>query len=1336
MKTYKIFLTILLALFIHHKQSLAKPDFFVTQLDNPAPGYLIFDWLSANSFFAVDNYGYSVLKKTPSNGYKTSYFKLLSNGLWAVKSGDKFYLYDTNLTLVDSLSPPLQYRLDFHDIIVLKNGNYLLLCTEEIVKDLSKEVDGGFTNAILVYNVIVETDITGRIYWEWHSSEHMNVADATEGVNLKNKVIDLVHINSLQETDEGNILVSIRHYDEVSLINKSTGNFIWRMGGSKCKKNQFQFINDNDNGFFGFSHQHTASILANGNLLLYDNGNLKSPQYSRVVEYAIDDVSMTATKVWEFRYNPDIYQHFMGGVTRLPNGNTLINWGGGKITEVKPDKSIAFEITYYDGYIYRAYKVTAIANTTSRLINSPGEYNFNSQGNNTGVIVTVANISSSNETNIQKHNYPPHTGHFKDSLFSQIFPYRWVFSRSNASNISGKFKISAATIPGIVNPAKTTIYKRDKETVGEFYAIKTTYNSATGEIIGDFQGFGEFVLVSNALEKPILTTPKNNSNANISGQLEWQLVNGAKNYQIQLDTLINFTKPVSSKIVQSNSSNYDKLKANKNYYWRVRAYNDKDTTSWSTVYSFKTVNINTQLLYPDDGAVGIALSESLVWSEQSDMDTYHVQVSKSMDFKELVVNSPSYTDTKFALDDLEFNTQYFWRILINDKDGASDWSSVRSFKTTFDTPILVSPANNLLNAIMPVVFKWSSAVDVDSYTIEVSDSKDFKNLIYSNDGVIFNGFVVDGLDYGLKYFWRIRAKKDNIFSDWTQAFEFSTQLKTPNLISPLDNEDDIQLSSSLTWELTELNFQYAIQVSKSTNFTDLIIDTLIFGNNSLSLKSLELNTTYYWRVKSINNERQSAWSDSWKFTISKYYELMAPKLIYPRNYFSTNVEGFLIWNKVDSAQKYRLQVSKDMDFNSSSIDLYLSNDTIYWYSGLDYEKLYFWRVKSYNESDSSNWSTTSRFTCNAKVYKPTLFRPTNDMLQLPISGRLYWYSVPAIESYSIQISEYENFSQLLTDTVIKDIWWYNYSDLKHNTQYFWRVNFNRDGEISDWSNVWTFRTFTEDSLSRPIPISPSEYGAINPPDGAMFVWNKVPGAEHYVISISDNRGFDKLIIKTDLLSDTTFIFSNFEHSNFYYWRVSAINSKTQSAWSSTRSFYTFLEVPEIVYPIDKAIGIPYDGKLAWNHNDTNNYFRIQISKNIEFNDANIVLDLDSIRQFSHDYVLEANQSYFMRIRTYSFFNRSVWSDPISFTTGNTTNVYDILHNFGIAVFPNPASDFVQVLASGIKYLKIVDVLGNVVIQQQLDLRDEVRVDVSTIPNGVYFIIVNQNEYRSMFIKRD
>ena len=1336
MKTYNIFFIVLLTFIMYQNESWAVADFQVTQLDNPAPGYLIFDWTSAQSFFAVDNYGYSVMKKTPSNGYKSSYFKQLINGLWAVVSGNKIYLYNENLNLVDSLTPPPQYKLDFHDIIALRNGNYLLLCTEEIVTDLSKYVEGGNTNASVIYNVLVEINSVGNIFWEWKSYDYMEISDVTEGVNLRNNVIDLIHINSLFETNDGNILVSIRHYDEISLISKSTGDFIWRMGGSKSKTNQFYFINDDINGFFGFSHQHTAQILPNGNLLLYDNGNLKFPMYSRAVEYALDIVNKTATKVWEYRNNPDMFQAAMGSVQRLANGNTLINWGGGLITEVKPDKSIALEIAN-NGYIYRAYKVSSIANATSRLINAPGEYIFNSEGNNTGVSVTVSHISNGNETSIQKHNYPPHTGRFNDSSFTQVYPYRWVFSRGKAANISGKFKISKAAVPEIENPAKTTIYKRDKEASGVFYPLTTTYNAASGEIIGDFQGFGEFVLVSNALSTPILSTPINGTQAVLSGKMTWQNVTGVEKYHIQIDTVGNFSKPMTDLfITKQNSYDYVGYKETTKYYWRVRASNTKDTSAWSNIFSFTTISPPPYLIHPHDKMIGVTLSDSLKWHRQAAHDIYLVQISKTNDFKNPVVNLPSHTKSEFSLEDLEHNTQYYWRVLVNHAIEPSGWSAVRNFTTTFETPTLNKPANELLNVSIPAAFSWSSAINVNTFTIQISETFDFKNIVYEKDDITLKNIEVSSLTNGRDYYWRVRAKKDNTFSDWSEIYTFTTQLKSPKLTSPTNNKIDVQLSSSLTWELTELNINYVLQISQTSDFSNLVMDTILNSQNNFPINKLELASTYYWRVKAKRNESESAWTNPWMFSTALFPKLDTPRQIYPWNFFYAYVEGFFTWNSVATATKYRLQVAKDLDFLTLEMDIVLDKDTTKWYSNFDYEKAYFWRVKALNDNDSSDWSSNWRLTTMAKVYIVTLSSPSNDMLQVPVSGRLQWNYIPAIENYRIQVSENENFDETHIDTEINNLWWHNYSDLKHNTRYYWRVNFQRDGEISDWSNVWTFRTATEDSLSSPSTVSPFEFTGVHPPNGVQLTWNKVSEADSYQVSISANRSFDQLIAKIDINNDTTFNFAELDYKNFYYWRVSAINSKTQSAWSSVRSFYTYLEIPEIVYPVDNSVGIPYEGKLAWNYIDTNNYFRIQISKNSEFNEANIVLELDSIRKFSHDFFLEPNQSYFMRIRTYDYFNRSVWSEPISFTTGNTTNVYDILHNYGIAVFPNPASDFVQVLASGIKHYKIVDVLGNILIQKTVEFSDEVRVDLSEIPNGVYFVIVNNNEYRSMFIKRD
>jgi hypothetical protein len=93
---------------------------------------------------------------------------------------------------------------------------------------------------------------------------------------------------------------------------------------------------------------------------LFDNGNLKPGlRFSRVVEYKLDENSLTAERVWEYRHTPDIIADFMGGVQRFPNGNTLIAWGAGSptFTEIDSLSETVCEGGFSSNILnYRAFK--------------------------------------------------------------------------------------------------------------------------------------------------------------------------------------------------------------------------------------------------------------------------------------------------------------------------------------------------------------------------------------------------------------------------------------------------------------------------------------------------------------------------------------------------------------------------------------------------------------------------------------------------------------------------------------------------------------------------------------------------------------------------------------------------------------------------------------------------------------------------------------------------------------------------------------------------------------------------------------------------------------------
>ena len=280
------------------------------------------------------------------NQNKLSYFNNY-NKSWIILNE---YMNET-----DTLECVNGYDADFHDILLLENGGYLLQAYDSIYVDMSQIDPDGNTNAMIIILIIQEFDSNKNLIFEWNAWEHLNIADY-QHLNLTSNRIVWMHGNSIHIDLDSNILVSNRRSSEVIKIDRNSGDVIWIFGGPN---NEFSITNDPYNGF---SRQHDVRRIENGNILLFDNGNDHDPPISRALEYEIDESEMTANLVWEFSHPEGYVGLAMGSVQRLPNNNTLINWGslldqGIVVTEVNYDKNIVFEIQYpYPFYCYKVRK--------------------------------------------------------------------------------------------------------------------------------------------------------------------------------------------------------------------------------------------------------------------------------------------------------------------------------------------------------------------------------------------------------------------------------------------------------------------------------------------------------------------------------------------------------------------------------------------------------------------------------------------------------------------------------------------------------------------------------------------------------------------------------------------------------------------------------------------------------------------------------------------------------------------------------------------------------------------------------------------------------------------
>lgn len=290
--------------------------------------------------------GSADLKRQPGGGPVTVFRTL---------AGDS----EPSLVLLDDQrQPTASYQTvglvdtDTHDAEVLPNGNLLLLAYEPDRTD---------PDAPVTHAVIQERTPGGEVVFEWSSADFQ---DESLFASDRFGPSDYAHINSVQVTADGDLLASFRHFSSVFKIARTAhdgyqqGEVIWRLGG---RGSDFSFVDDPHAG--GPCAQHTAYEIANGNIVIYDNGSggiganmcidPADPQgdpiartSTRVTEYALDEASGTATLVWSWA-PPGRYAFFAGSAQRLANGNTLTGWAAQQVslaTEVDPTGAVVWEL--------------------------------------------------------------------------------------------------------------------------------------------------------------------------------------------------------------------------------------------------------------------------------------------------------------------------------------------------------------------------------------------------------------------------------------------------------------------------------------------------------------------------------------------------------------------------------------------------------------------------------------------------------------------------------------------------------------------------------------------------------------------------------------------------------------------------------------------------------------------------------------------------------------------------------------------------------------------------------------------------------------------------------
>jgi Arylsulfotransferase (ASST) len=227
-------------------------------------------------------------------------------------------------------------QADLHDFQIAPHDVTYITAYNPIYCDLSS-VEGARDGAV-VDTAVQELDMkTGLVRWEWHSLDHVGVAESETAAPTRATPWDWFHLNSVDPEPNGNIFISARSTWAGYQLEGGTGDILWRLGGTRSS---FKMGPGTRTAW-----QHDGRVLRNGDVTFFDNGsNPQVHRQSRAVRIALDFKTHEALLRSVYTHPNRLLAASQGNMQTLANGNAVVNYGGvPQISEYAAGGSLLFD---------------------------------------------------------------------------------------------------------------------------------------------------------------------------------------------------------------------------------------------------------------------------------------------------------------------------------------------------------------------------------------------------------------------------------------------------------------------------------------------------------------------------------------------------------------------------------------------------------------------------------------------------------------------------------------------------------------------------------------------------------------------------------------------------------------------------------------------------------------------------------------------------------------------------------------------------------------------------------------------------------------------------------
>ncbi|MBN1639233.1 MAG: family 10 glycosylhydrolase [Ignavibacteriales bacterium] len=164
------------------------------------------------------------------------------------------------------------------------------------------------------------------------------------------------------------------------------------------------------------------------------------------------------------------------------------------------------------------------------------------------------------------------------------------------------------------------------------------------------------------------------------------------------------------------------------------------------------------------------------WNYQPNVEFYNLQISLDKNF-EHIITEENLIDTFAAISNLEGQSKYYWRIIVNNVKDESSYSEINTFFTGYPKSVAIEyPKNGDILQTQEPTFKWKYNYETNGYQIQIAEGNVFnKQTIIIDKNVTSTSFSPSNLNYEKEYVWRVRAYNDFGFSKWSEPQRFWTE---------------------------------------------------------------------------------------------------------------------------------------------------------------------------------------------------------------------------------------------------------------------------------------------------------------------------------------------------------------------------------------------------------------------------------------------------------------------------------------------------------------------------------------------------------------------------------